>query len=308
MKKYNQTYLDIRSIKQFVLQYPLPNKPVVVYLHGGPGQSIVPFAGYLNKEIDFATMVYYDQRGTGRTQLKSKSSADEITIEELLLDLKKTIAYLKKQYHVEKVILLGHSWGSVLGTQYALRYPQDLHCYIGVGQVVHHRKAEKCGYDHLMDVMQKPDEEDKKALAELGQYPMNVTYENAYETLIKFRDLQIKYKIGSEASVYLNIAKQSETFRLKDLIAMRKVMQNIHLLEYMLDYNIENERDYQVPIYYILGKEDWQVPSVVAAAYFDTIQAPQKQLYWIEHAGHLTNVDQPQAFNEAFKEIVQRYE
>jgi Predicted hydrolases or acyltransferases (alpha/beta hydrolase superfamily) len=308
MKKYQQEYVDIRSIKYFLLQYSIENKPVVVYLHGGPGQSMIPFAGYLNRGIDFATMVYYDQRGTGRTQLKSKTTADQITFDELLLDLKEVIEKLKKDHHVEKVILLGHSWGSVLGTQYALHYPQDLHCYIGVGQVTSFKKSEKCGYDHLIEIMQHPDEDDQKNLAELGDYPSNVTYENAYEKLMIFRNLQTKYKICSEAKVYLNIARQSATFRIKDLIAMRKIMQNIHLLEYLFDYDVEKDVKYEVPVYYILGRDDWQVASVVAEAYFETIQAPEKKLYWIEEAGHLTNVDQPIAFNLALKEIVKKYE
>lgn len=42
MKKYQQEYVDIRSIKYFLLQYSIENKPVVVYLHGGPGQSMIP--------------------------------------------------------------------------------------------------------------------------------------------------------------------------------------------------------------------------------------------------------------------------
>ena len=75
------------------------NLPVLIYVHGGPGQSMMPFAGWLNNKIDFATVVYYDQRGTGRTQLRSKSTAETITFEQLLDDLKETIRIMKEKYH-----------------------------------------------------------------------------------------------------------------------------------------------------------------------------------------------------------------
>lgn len=308
MKKYQESYFSVNGIQEYVLWYPIKDKPVMVYLHGGPGQSMMPFAGYLNKKIDFVTTVYYDQRGTGRTQLKSQSTHEAITLDQLLDDLKKTIEILKKELCVDKVMLLGHSWGSVLGNQYALKYPQDLLCYIGVGQVVNHRKAEKCGYDHLMELAgNQLDEKDRQILSELGDYPQNVTKENAYETITKFRDLQIKHRLAAAAGTYLKIALKSETFRLKDLKAMKQIMQNIHLLETMIDYSVENQTKYEVPVYYILGKEDWQVASIVAAAYFETIDAPEKQLFWIENAGHLPNVDQPEMFNTALKQVTDKF-
>ena len=80
------------------------------------------------------------------------------------------------------------------------------------------------------------------------------------------------------------------------------------MLEYLFDYDVGQDVKYEVPVYYILGRDDWQVASVVAEAYFETIQAPEKKLYWIEEAGHLTNVDQPIAFNLALKEVVKKYE
>ncbi len=89
---------------------------------------------------------------------------------------------------------------------------------------------------------------------------------------------------------------------------MRQIMQNIHLLEYMLDYSVEEEKDYEVPVFYLLGKDDWQVARVVAEEYFDTINAPKKEIFLIDHAGHIPNVDQPDQFNKVLEKIVSEYQ
>ena len=115
-------------------------------------------------------------------------------------------------------------------------------------------------------------------LKKLGDYPSDCTYDNAYEMITTMRDLQIKYKLAASAADYLKIAFHSSTFRFKDLKAMRQIMQNIHLLEYMLDYSVEEEKDYEVPVFYLLGKDDWQVARVVAEEYFDTINAPKNSM------------------------------
>lgn len=226
MPKFIEEYLSVNGIEECTLQFPVNEKPLLIYVHGGPGQSMMPFAGWLNNKIDFATVVYYDQRGTGRTQLRSKSTAETITFEQLLDDLKETIRILKEKYHKSKVILLGHSWGSILATQYALRYPEEVACYIGVGQVIDHRRSEKVGYDHLIESYASQfDEKDREMLKKLGDYPSDCTYDNAYEMITTMRDLQIKYKLAASAADYLKIAFHSSTFRLKDLKAMRQIMQ-----------------------------------------------------------------------------------
>lgn len=89
---------------------------------------------------------------------------------------------------------------------------------------------------------------------------------------------------------------------------MRQIMQNIHLLEYMLDYSVEEEKDYEVPVFYLLGKDDWQVARVVAEEYFDTINAPKKEIFLIDRAGHIPNVDQPDQFNKVLEKIVSEYQ
>lgn len=55
----------------------------------------------------------------------------------------------------------------------------------------------------------------------------------------------------------------------------------------------------------LLGTDDWQTPSALAAEYFEKIDAPIKKLYWVENAAHATDLDNPVDFYSAIKEIIE---
>jgi proline iminopeptidase len=93
-------------------------EPIVV-LHGGPGLNHSYFKPHLsNLEKDFR-MIYYDQRACGQSAIPS---ADSININFLVDDLEG----IRKEFKIEKLNLLAHSWGAVLATHYALKYPDRI--------------------------------------------------------------------------------------------------------------------------------------------------------------------------------------
>lgn len=58
-----------------------------------------------------------------------------------------------------------------------------------------------------------------------------------------------------------------------------------------------------MPIYYILGENDWQTPYIIGEEYFKKINAPNKKLYLIPGAGHMTMLDKPNLFFDAWIDI-----
>jgi len=308
VKGYKEEYKEINGITQYFLHYPIEKNEVAVFLHGGPGQSEVLFSHCLRPYWDFCSIVYYDQRGVGRTQQVSYSKPEDITIESLIADLKQTIQYIKEKYRTERIVLIGHSWGTILGTMYIQKYPEDVMCYIGYGQVIDSLRGEKIAYDKVKEAIEnRGKKRDIVKLNALGNYPDCVVTDKSVELILKLRFLQSKYGYTSSYRKAFMTAIKSPLFSLKDIssLSVSKIFElNVNLLDVLLNFNIWDTAEYQVPVFYVLGRNDWQTPSVLAAEYFNKIIAPKKGCLWIENAGHLTDVDNPPQFCKAIKSIL----
>ena len=91
-------------------------QPIIV-LHGGPDFDHGYLLPDLDRLADAFRLIYYDQRGRGR-------SADHVRPEDVTLasdvdDLDK----VRQHFRLDSPALLGHSWGAVLALEYALRHP-----------------------------------------------------------------------------------------------------------------------------------------------------------------------------------------
>jgi len=304
--RYTEEYVEINGISQYFLHYPSKHEEVALVLHGGPGQSEAQFAYYLSRHWDFSNLVYYDQRGAGKTQLRSKSKPNDVTLETLLLDLQHTIKHLKTRYQTNRIILIGHSWGSVLGTQYALQYPNDLLCYIGYGQVIDMMRGEKIAFDKMRaQAEQAGAGKSLRELNALGNYPYGLDEADLAKTLLRVFKLKSEHGLAPNKLKSAGIALRSPVFRPSDIGPLRNSLKmSKNLIHTLLHYSIWDTVEYQLPVFYVLGRNDWQTPSTLAAEYFERIEAPQKGLYWIEEAGHLADIENPVDFCKAIREGV----
>ncbi|WP_374055977.1 alpha/beta fold hydrolase [Rossellomorea sp. FM04394] len=89
----------------------------IIFLHGGPGGSLDYFLPHMNPLAEDYQIILYDQTGCG------KSGGDTYSIEEEIY----TIEGIRKALNLEKVTLLGESWGSILALSYAAKYPSHIH-------------------------------------------------------------------------------------------------------------------------------------------------------------------------------------
>ena len=100
--------------------------PALILLHGGPGASESALFRHYNAELEkYFLAVYWEQRGTGRSY-HSDLAPESMTIEQFLRDLDEVVELVKRRFHKDKVVLLGHSWGTALGTIYSFRHPKKL--------------------------------------------------------------------------------------------------------------------------------------------------------------------------------------
>lgn len=302
-----QEYVSINGINQYLFHCGTKqDNPVMLFLHGGPGSSEVLFAhAFQEKWEEIFTVIHWDQRGTGKTLTANPDKYP--TIDLMLRDLLEVVQYLKNKYNKEKIIILGHSWGSVLGSIFVKKYPKEAAYYIGVGQVVGFLENERVGYKKVRElIMQAKDNKSLKKLESIGDYPGDKIDNDFMKKCGKVRSIQGKYNLAvkTDLSLFKTVLK-SPVFKLSDASALIKGMKaNEKVMEFLGTFDLRGESaEYKVPIYYILGSNDWQTPYVIAQEYFNTINAPSKGLYLIPDAGHMTMLDQPDLFFEALLEI-----
>lgn len=91
----------------------------VVFLHGGPGFAISPFEHSFFKQFaaDGYRVFLFDQAGSGQSAFLPPR---QYTVSRFVED----IEAIRQQLSAEKLILIGHSWGSTLAASYIARYPE----------------------------------------------------------------------------------------------------------------------------------------------------------------------------------------
>lgn len=92
--------------------------PPVILLHGGPGFDHSYLLPDMDRLADAFRLIYYDQRGRGKSAWNLQPAA--VSLQSEIDDLEA----LRADLHLEQTALLGHSWGGLLAMEYALRHPE----------------------------------------------------------------------------------------------------------------------------------------------------------------------------------------
>lgn len=311
MNQFEEEYVPVNGIEHFLLHYPKgAGAPVLLFLHGGPGSFESLFAYEMDQVWgDLFTHVHWDQRGAGKTLRRNGKAGMPESLEQMLEDLHGIIGYLKQKYQTDKVVLLGHSWGSLLGSLYALRHPEHVLAYIGVGQIISIMENERTAYQDILAQAQKAgNQKHIRVLEGLGEYPPSDP-ELFLKQLPKMRKVQEAYDnspgSGSGLGELLKSLRRSPSFQWGDIISFLRIMQvNRPLHLQMLSFNLNDSLPhYKAPIHYILGEADPIAPASLGKAYYDTIEAPCKTITLIPGAGHNPMYERPQEFAAALRAV-----
>ncbi len=294
--------VGLGGVKQWILaRGESSSYPILLFLHGGPGFPEMPFT-HIDSELleKHFIVVNWDQRGAGKTG-DAGTSPEMMNIERYLADTHELIELLKTRFQKKKIFLIGHSWGSIIGLLTAHRYPESIHAYIGMGQVVNMRKSEALCYNYVLEkAKQLKDDEALKQLLEIGSPEKWKDYESLeterrwlekYNGVFHKLNYQTMGKYWFASPYYTQVEKQN-------LMATFARTQQLMRPNYM-QVDLEKEvREVKVPVYFFIGKSDHVIPGGLVEEYFKALKAPCKEMIWFEESGHHLNLEEPQKFQE----------
>jgi proline iminopeptidase len=279
--------------------------PVLLYIHGGPGYVSIPMSWWFARGLEeYFTIVQWDQRATGKTYLLTDPAtiAPTLTPERLIADTEEMAAWARKEFGKDKIFVLGHSWGSFLGLQVAERHPEWLYAYIGVCQLIDGPESERRGWRFAMDAAHR--EGNAEAVRELESIaPYGAPGQTIPIKSILLERKWVGYYGGVMAYRHDNsadgdLAQLSPDYSDQEIghIWDGNKFATPYLLPEVIALDLTKTRKLSVPLILFEGRHDRNVNSEVAAAWFDTVEAPEKRLVWFENSGHIPMTEEPAKF------------
>ena len=293
--------VNIGGIKQFILSRGSNGKnPLILFLHGGPGMAQLGFMPHYQKLLEeHFIVVNWDQRGAGFS-FSNNIPQESMNIQQFIDDTIEVTNYLRKKYQKEKIYLVGHSWGSLLGMKAINEHPELFCHFIGVGHVANMWRVEELRYNYTRDIVLKENNAEAiKELEEIGQPPYKGGL-NCIQISSKWHAQYTKDVINGDANALISEGiKNSKYFTNDNSEQWNNGIQfSINtLLKGIFEVNLyENVKTVGVPITFIGGRFDYTTFSSLANEYLDYIKAPKKSFIWFEKSAHVPMLEESEKF------------
>jgi len=307
-------YVSLEGQEQYLLiQGKDITNPVIIWLHGGPS-SPDTFVNYIFQKylVEDYTIINWDQRGCGRTyfhNIDEDSSNETASFEQAQADLNDLVDYACERFRIEKVIIVGHSYGTMLGSQYAINHPDRVSAYIGVGQVVT-IESDIYSYENALKKAKALGDDTREMEAAYLKYMEDKSLIN----MMNLRNHTSKYHVAEKSantvwdgivSPYMGVDdvrwffKQAGDFE-------EYVSLNTQLFDYIMETDVRGYGlEYSMPVGFITGSDDWTTPGKYAQEYYQIIRAPKKQFALVEGCGHSPQYDSSEEFCNLLKGMLE---
>jgi pimeloyl-ACP methyl ester carboxylesterase len=290
------------------------NNPVLIFLHGGPG---VPFLGMPSSRIEDAelikhfTVVHWDQRGAGKSYSRG-IPVNSMTFDRLVEDCNELIDYVRDRFNAGKVFIVAHSGGTIIGIETAYRYPEKIHAYVGVAQIINELEHQNISYKFIVDEAEKTGNvKIVKAVEAIGPPPFDSLdkftkkdrYVSRFGGIYHSKDsipmwvLGLSFLTSPEYSLFEGL----ETLSMRGFDFTMNAMYE----EYKAINLTEEIHSMKVPVYFFEGKFDRAIPLEPVKFYFDSLEAENgKHFIVFENSGHFPMVEEKEKYQELLIDFV----
>ncbi len=265
--------VEIGGIKQYIrINGKDAEKPLLLYLHGGPGAAVSAHKDLVTGKLEtHFVVVHWDQRNSGKTLKMNQTAATNLA--QMKKDAEEVMSFLLNQFKRERLVVLGNSWGTVLGFHLAKKYPEKVSAFIAVSPVVSNLKSQQETLGIFKEHFQK--EENTNAVQQLLE--VKIPYENVKQMLVQYR---WETEFGGE---------QMTDEQFSQLLSYFQNWEKMWMPLYQELYKVDLEKSVtsiECPVFYIVGDKDYTTYFKFTEEYFNRLKAPSKKLFWMENTGH----------------------
>jgi pimeloyl-ACP methyl ester carboxylesterase len=315
----NNSIAEMRSVSINGLQQAIlirgenKNNPLLLLLHGGPGLAETGLFRYYNAPLEkHFVVVYWDQRGSGKSYTRQTATAP-LSVDLFVQDTIELTRYLLQQFGKDKLFLFAHSWGTLLGTIAISQHPEYYEAYVGSGQVSSMPAGELESYRFTLKTA--VEQRNQPAITELEA--IGEPQDGAYLCGMKGTRIERKWLTYFGGALYG--AKnwnplfwkiiQAKEYSLADIDKLLKGMNaparnELSEKEFLHVDLTKAIKKLNVPVYFFLGKHDYQIPSILAENYLSMLDAPKKSLVWFDRSAHSPCFEEAGKFNSLMINMV----
>ena len=298
--------IRIGGIQQgLIIQSANPANPVLLFLHGGPGMTEF----FMEQEYPTGleqhfTMAWWDQRGAGMS-FSADIAPETMTMKQMIADTVEVADYLRARFRKDRIVLLGHSWGSYLGIQVAAGAPERFIAYVGMAQIVHQLRSEIMARDYLLGAF--GEQGDRAMVNALEAAP--VTFEDGLSPawmLLRDRAMH-RMGVGHTRNIHSVITGiflpvwKVRAYSVTDKINVwrGKIWSRPFFWDKLLRDDLSTRlTDFAMPIFFFVGRHDYTANPELSRTYFEAICAPVKGFYVFENSAHSPLFEEPRRATE----------
>jgi len=260
-----------------------------VFLHGGPGMwhdELVPsFFGFAKDH----QCILYDQRGNGKS-LMEKIDETNFTTDLLVDDLEE----LRKAFGIEKMNIVGHSWGGLLGMYYASKYPQNVKRLLLIDPAPVNTELLMKSYENMMGRFSEADWNRLQAMYESEAYIEG--YPDAHNEAMRLSE-GVTFHNEQAREEYFKIAVFDEV-KAKNMTAINGPARNMKL-----NITVQDQlQNITCPTLIVQGREDFIVPEAAELAHNLIMNS---KLVFIPESGHYPFMEAAASFFSALNTFIE---
>jgi proline iminopeptidase len=278
------------------------SSPLLLFLHGGPAFTVSPVSYYYMRDWEEQfTVVQWDQRGAGKTYAASDPAKIKatMTVDRIVADAEELIGYLRQKYHKDRVVLMAHSFGTVLGVKLAQRHPDWFYAYVGMGQFTDAQQSEAEGYAATLAAARAAKNETAvSALLGIAPFPDRDRPERNLQNLGTERLWLATYGgyywpggFGHNAEI-AHLSPDYSHAELKTRDEAQAFSDRL-LWDELGRVNLMDATRFHVPVIIFQGRHDRGTSAALVEKWFADVKAPVKQLIWFEDSAHMVYEEEP---------------